>query len=301
MIENYNKNKSLEINSLANPKIKQVVRLLKSSDDRQREKVIIVDGLREIQEAIKAGYKIEEFFYCLDFLKNVGRINDKKKYEVNSKLEIRDEDGDDKNFAIRKVSNLAKINYKLNKKVFEKISYKKNPDGFLAVVSARFKTLDKIRIHKNPLVLVLESVEKPGNLGAIIRTAYASGVDLIILNDQKTDLYSPNVIRSSTGFIFSMPIVMATKEEAVRWLNKNNIDIFVTTLIDSQDHFSVNLKKSTALVFGTEAFGLSDFWLKNNFKKVKIPMRPGVDSLNVSVSVGIIIYEAIRQRGALNI
>ncbi len=298
---NRQQNKVLEINSLVNPRIKRVVKLLKNADNRQQEGVVIIDGLREIEEAIKANYKIEEFFYCLDFLKDTENINNRKRGEGGNKLEIKNNKDSDKNLAIKKISNLAKINYKLNKKVFEKISYKKNPDGFLAIVSARFKSLDQIKVNKNPLVLVLESVEKPGNLGAIIRTAYASGVDLIILNDQKTDLYSPNVIRSSTGFIFSMPIVIVAKEDTVKWLNKNRIDIFVTTLTDSQNHFSINLKKSTALVFGTEAFGLSDFWLKNDFRKVKIPMKPGVDSLNVSVSVGIIIYEAIRQRGVLNI
>lgn len=267
------KKEVIEIISLSNPKIKKIAKLIKDGSARQEEGIIIVDGLREIEEAVKAGWKMEEFFYCSEF---------DKKNKSNNLLSA-------------KLFLLAKDSYKLSNKVFEKISYKKNPDGYLAIFSHRENNLKDIKLKKNPLVLVLESVEKPGNLGAIIRTAYASGVDLIILNDQKTDLYSPNVIRSSTGFIFATPLVIAPVKETIKYLDDKGINIFSTSISATKNHFEVDFKKGGAIVFGTEAFGLSDKWMKSKTEKIRIPMIPGVDSLNVSVSVGIIVYEAIRQ------
>ncbi len=264
------KNNHIEINSLSNNKIKDIVKLIKNAKLRQSEGIIIVDGKREIEEAIKADWPILEFFYCLDLIK------------------------DNKNFD--KIIKFSKNVYNLSKKAFEKISYKKNPDGYLAVLKTKFLKFEDLKIKKDPLILVLESLEKPGNLGAIIRTAYASGVDLIILNDQKTDLYSPNVIRSSTGFIFSMPLVIASIQDTLKYLQKNNINTFTTSLNTEKNHFSVDLKAGIAIVFGSEAFGLSPLWLKKGIESIKIPMIKGVDSLNVSVSVAIVVYEALRQR-----
>lgn len=267
------KNNFIEITSFANPKIKLINKFLKDGALRQEAKIILVDGKREIEEAIKAGWKIKEFFYSLEIAK------DKKDLEL-----------------IGSFSSNSKFNYQLTEKIFAKISYKKNPDGFLAILESRFLNWKDLKIKKNPLVLILESVEKPGNLGAIIRTAYAAGVDLIILNDQKTDLYSPNVVRASTGFIFSMPIIISSAEETIKWCDDNNVKILATSLKANKNHFEVDFKKGTGIVFGTEAFGLSDLWLNEKIDQVSIPMISGVDSLNVSVSVGVIVYEATRQR-----
>jgi RNA methyltransferase, TrmH family len=263
----------LEINSLSNLKIKKITKLLKDGPERQAEGIIIVDGLREIEEALRAGWEISEFFYCPELV------------EKNKK------GPESKNMVF-----LSKDAYSLTKKVFEKISYKKTPDGFLAVLNHKEKKLKDFKLKNNPLILVLESVEKPGNLGGIIRTAYASGVDLVILNNQKTDFYSPNVIRSSTGFIFSVPLVIASIEETNKYLKEKNIPVFLTAIKDAKNYLEADFKKGGAIVFGTEAFGLSDNWLNKKFTKIKIPMIEGVDSLNVSVSVGIIIYEALRQK-----
>ncbi len=263
----------LEINSPSNPKIKKIAKLLKDGSERQDEGVIIVDGLREIEEALKVDWEILEFFYCSELVEK-----NKKGPEA-------------KNMVF-----LSKEAYVLSKKVFEKISYKKTPDGFLAVFRYKEKKLEDFKLKNNPLVLVLESVEKPGNLGGIIRTAYASGVDLVILNDQKTDFYSPNVIRSSTGFIFSVPLVLASVEETKKYLKEKNIPVFLTAIKNAKNYLEVDFKKGGAIIFGTEAFGLSNKWLNGKFTKIKIPMIDGVDSLNVSVSVGIIVYEALRQR-----
>lgn len=261
----------MEITSTANSKIKDVAKIVKDNKKRQKEKLVVVDGKREIEEALRSGWLIEDFFCCFDFLKN----------------------GESFDSFIDKSKN----SYNLSKKVFEKISYKKNPDGYLAIFKERFLDLKEIKLKENPLILVLESVEKPGNLGAVIRTAYASGVDLIILNDQKTDIYSPNVIRSSTGFIFSMPLVLSSIEDTFSYFKDNSIEVFVTTLKGSKSHFDCNFKKPSAIVFGTESDGISDKWLNKEVEKVRIPMIENVDSLNISVSAGIMIYEAMRQRG----
>lgn len=264
----------IEISSTANQKIKDIAKLVKDSQKRKGAKIIIVDGKREIEEALNSSWQIKEFYYCESFIKN-------------------DSDLD-------KFFSSAKLVYKLEEKVFEKISYKKNPDGYLAIFEEKYLNLSSIKLKENPLVLILESVEKPGNLGGIIRTAYASGVDLIILNDQKTDIYSPNVIRSSTGFIFSMPLVLLSVAKTISWLEKNNFNIFVTTLEGSKSHFDLDFRKSSAIVFGTESFGISDKWKSDKLENVRIPMVSGVDSLNVSVSVGIMVYEALRQRKFFN-
>lgn len=260
----------MDISSLANQKIKDIARFIKNARDRQRAGIVIVDGQREIEEAIRSSWKIEEFFYCSEFIK--------------------------KEKEILKIKNISQKSFQVSKKVFEKISYKKNPDGCLAILKPRFLKLKDIKLKKNPLVLVLESVEKPGNLGAIIRTAYASGVDLLILNDQKTDIYSPNVIRSSTGFVFSMPLVLSSISETFSWLKDNNFQIFITSLKGEKSHFEIDFTKASAIVFGTESFGISKSWQEKEVEQIRIPMISGVDSLNVSVSAGIIVYEALRQR-----
>lgn len=263
----------IEISSLSNPRLKDVSKLVKDSKNRRKNGLLVVDGRREIEEAVKASWLFEEFFYCEELDKD------------NSGAEV--------------FFSKAKRSYKLTRKAFEKISYKKNPDGYLAILEEKFLKLEDVKLKKDPLVIVLESVEKPGNLGAIIRTAYASGVDLIILNDQKTDLYSPNVIRSSTGFIFSMPLVLSSIGKTFSWLKENNFNIFVTTLKGDKSHFEFDFKKSSAIIFGTESFGISKDWEAKKVENLRIPMIEGVDSLNVSVSAGIIIYEALRQRGKI--
>ncbi len=260
----------IEITSPANQKIKDIAKFIKDGRDRQKADIVIVDGQREIEEAIRLSWEIEEFFYCPEFIKEDAQM-----------LRIRD---------------ISKKNFQVSRKVFEKISYKKNPDGCLAILKPKFLKLKDVKLKKNPLILILESVEKPGNLGAIIRTAYVAGVDLLILNDQKTDIYSPNVIRSSTGFIFSMPLVLSSVSETFSWLEDNNLKVFITTLEGKKNHFEVDFTEPSAIVFGTESFGISNSWQEKKVENIKIPMIEGVDSLNVSVSVGIVVYEALRQR-----
>lgn len=251
------------INSLQNNKIKYLVNL-RNNQKRKKDDYFLVDGLREIKEAYGNEYFIEELFYCPDLIKKNEALNIKTT--------------------------------QLSKQAFLKVAYPQNPDGWLALVKPKKYKLEEI---KASLIIVLESIEKPGNLGAIIRTARATDIDLIILNDQHIDLYNPNTIKSSTGSIFSVPIISLSKEETVKYLKKEKIKSLATSLAAKKNIFKYKLQTKIAFIYGSEAFGLSDFWLKEADDLIKIPMKNNIDSLNVSVSVAISIYEAKRQRQEL--
>jgi TrmH family RNA methyltransferase len=160
----------------------------------------------------------------------------------------------------------------------------------------RNRSLKSLDLKKNPLVVILESVEKPGNLGAVLRSADASGVDAVIVCDPLTDLYNPNLIRSSIGAIFTVPVATASSEETIKWLKDNNIRIYTAQLQDSEWYYDTDMTGGTAIVMGTEATGLTDVWRKAADAHIKIPMLGRLDSLNVSVSAAILMYEAVRQR-----
>ncbi len=255
-----------KISSTQNQKIKDLLKLRKSKE-RKKTSLVLVDGLREIKEAYNSNFKIEELFFCKDLIK------------------------EDYNFKLDKTE--------LSEKVFKKIAYPENPDGWLALIKPKNLELSDISIKKEMLIFILEGLEKPGNLGAIIRTASAVKADAVIVNDQKIDPYNPNVIRASTGMVFSTKTLVAKQEETYNWLKNNNINILATSSKAKKSFYDVSFKKSSALVFGSEAFGLSDFWFKKANELVKIPIRKELDSLNVSVSVAVFTFEAIRQRGTI--
>ncbi len=254
------------LNSLQNPKIKNVVKLLQKKSARKEQGLFVIDGLREIEEAIKAKIEIQELFYCPELSsEQPPKINKEKIIEVPEN-------------------------------VFKKICYKDNPDGFLAIAKRKDLTLTDIKLSKAPLIIILEAVEKPGNLGAIIRTACAIGVDAVIINDNQTDIYNPNVIRASEGKIFANQIVVVSRGETKKWLKQNNIKSFATTTDAEINYSEQNFKEAVAIVLGSEANGLSKEWIEQADEIIKIPMKEGIDSLNVSVSAAIIVFEAIRQR-----
>lgn len=255
------------ITSLHNPKIKNLVRLRKAAK-RKKQELFLIDGLREIERALKYDFVVEELFYCPEF--------DKEKKELK---ELKD-----------------KTIYLTTPEVFKKIAYAENPNGWIAVARPKYNKIEDLKLNKSPLVIVLESVEKPGNLGAIIRTAYAANLDAVIINETQTDLYNPNVIKASSGHVFSSTVVIASKEESLNWLKKQKIKIFATNIKAAKSYNKINWKQSAAIVFGAEANGLSPFWLKEADQNIIIPMQKGIDSLNVSVSAGVIAYEARRQR-----
>jgi TrmH family RNA methyltransferase len=196
----------------------------------------------------------------------------------------------------RKVQQTAVVT-ELSKAVFEKIAYRDNSDGLIALVVPRDLKPDALILSTNPIVLVLESVEKPGNLGAILRTADAADIDAIIVCDPQTDIYNPNVIRSSLGCIFTKQVVTCTTAEANLFLKKKGIKTFAAALAATISYHETDFTCPCAIIMGSEANGLTDTWLNNADAKIKIPMFGKVDSLNVSTSAAILVFEAKRQRG----
>jgi len=184
----------------------------------------------------------------------------------------------------------------VNRGVFEKMSYRENPDGWLAVFPVPRTTLEDLNLSEFPLLIVVESVEKPGNLGAILRTADAAGVDALLVCDPRVDLWNPNVVRASRGAVFSVPVVESDNASALAWLRGRRMRILAATPYANLTYSDVDLREPVAIAVGTEDEGLTDFWLSNADVKVKIPMLGKVNSLNVSVSTALIVYEALRQR-----
>ena len=252
------------ITSKSNPKIKNVVKLQKSSERREQNRIII-EGRREIERAVACGFIVDTLFICNDILKESVSINANYVEEVT--LEV-----------------------------FEKIAYREGSDGLLAVAIPKYADLKSFKPKKYPLIIVLETVEKPGNLGAIMRTADAAGVDAVIIADPRTDLYNPNAIRASIGTIFSVPLFACSSEECINWLRENDIKIYCTYLKASIDYLEADFRQGSAIVMGTEATGISDIWVDAADQNLIIPMNGIADSLNVSVTTAIVVFEAIRQR-----
>jgi RNA methyltransferase, TrmH family len=256
------------ISSTQNPKIKSLLALDKPRE-RRKQQLFIIEGKREIEWAIEAGYKIGNIFYCIDLL---------TKEELGKKLM------DDK------------LVIPVTKEVFDKIAVRENSGGVVAVAEMKTHALAQITLSKTPLVLILESVEKPGNLGAILRTADAAAVDAVIICDPQTDFYNPNVIRSSVGCVFTKQIASATSEEAIAWLKEKGISVFGTYLKASKPYHEVDYTKPSAIVMGTEATGLSALWVEHSHTNIIIPMLGKIDSMNVSTAAAVVVYEAKRQR-----
>lgn len=219
--------------------------------------------------AMKAGYKIGNLFFC---------------EEMIARQELLELGTDDK------------LLIPVSKEVFDKIAVRENSGGVLAVAEQKTHRLDGIRLSKNPLVLVLEGVEKPGNLGAILRTADAAGVDAVIICDPQTDFYNPNVIRSSIGCLFTVQTASATSEETISWLKANRIGIYCTYLKASKPYHQTDFSTPSAIVMGTEATGLSDQWVNAATSNIIIPMQGVIDSMNVSTATAVVVFEAKRQR-----
>ena len=258
------------ITSTHNPKVKSLLSLEKPRE-RRKQQLFIIEGKKEIGLALEAGYRIGNLFYCVDLFPET----DLKSLGIEDKFLV-----------------------PVTQEVFDKIAIRENSGGVIAVAEMKAHRLDEIKLSPNPLVLILESVEKPGNLGAILRTADAAGIDAVIICDPQTDFYNPNVIRSSLGCVFTKTIASATSEEAIEWLKKNKINIFGTYLKASRPYYEIDFTKPSAIVLGTEATGLSDAWVKNSDANIIIPMQGKIDSMNVSNAAAVVVFEAVRQRGS---
>jgi len=258
------------ISSLQNPKIKNLVKLQKASE-RNAQNVFMVEGLKEVNLAVNANYKPQSVFWCPEMGLHEKELS----------------------LLLKQCKNV----YSISKKAFEKIAYREGSDGLIVIFEQQKQSLQTIKLSANPLVIILESVEKPGNLGAILRTSDAAHVDLVIVCDHRTDLFNPNVIRSSIGCLFTNQVVACSNNEALQWLQKNKIKSYAAALVNgSKPYHTFNYKTSTAIIMGTEADGLSNFWLENADEKIIIPMQGKIDSLNVSVSTAILAFEVARQR-----
>ena len=266
------KNSLKEITSTQNTYIKQVLRLKDKSKERQYSGLFIIEGIREIQLAIKGGYTIDTVLFNETLL-------------PETKLQTL-------------FNNYNNISYvKVSESVYQKIAYRSTTEGIIAIAKTKDHTLKSLQLEKkNPLILVTEAPEKPGNIGALLRTADAANLDCVIIANPKTDLYNPNIIRSSIGCLFTTKIAMATSAEIISYLKEKKITIYCAALNASKNYSHINYTNATAIVVGTEATGLTDEWLNTSHQNIIIPMKGNIDSMNVSVAAAIIIFEAKRQR-----
>jgi TrmH family RNA methyltransferase len=255
----------MDITSLQNTRVKQIVKL-RERRVRDREGLILVEGYYEIEIALKSGLLPQTIYFAPEV------VGDKTLIGIQSEIMT------------------------VSRPVFEKISYRDNPDGWLAVFPTPHPTLASITLSERPFLIVAESIEKPGNLGAILRTADAAGVDALLVPHPRTDVYNPNVIRASRGTVFTVPVLQASSAESLAWLRENKVTVVAATPGASRTYTEIDLCQPLAIAVGTEDEGLSDFWLDNADEKVLIPMFGSVNSLNVSVSTAVIVYEAVRQR-----
>lgn len=262
----------IEIRSAQNPKIKALAQLEKPRM-RREEGVFVIEGFREIRLAQEAGYDIQQVFWCRSVV---------SPHPVEA--------------FIAALPESASV-YDVSADLFAKIAYRENVDGLLVVARMRSLELAQLRLPPNPLLLVLESVEKPGNLGAILRTADAARVDAVLVCDPQTDIYNPNVVRASLGCLFSCQIAVDSSANVLAFLRQRGIRAYAAALTATQWYHQADFTVPSAIVMGSEAFGLSETWLRGTDARIKIPMLGKVDSLNVSASTAILVYEARRQRG----
>lgn len=259
-----------EITSIQNPYIKNLVKLQEKARERKKQGLFIIEGKREISLAISSKYEFDNVLFCPKI------ISEKEIIQLFNQ-------------------NINKIGISIE--VYQKLAYRDSTEGIIAVTKTKDLSLNKIQLNKKkPLILVAEGIEKPGNIGALLRTADAANVDAVFIASPKSDLYNTNIIRSSVGCVFTNQIAQGTSEEIIAYLQKNSIDIYAATLQNSNEYHKQDFTNSAAIIVGTEATGLSNIWRTVATQHINIPMQGKIDSMNVSVSAAIIIFEAVRQR-----
>jgi TrmH family RNA methyltransferase len=260
-----------KITSLQNNRIKNIHKLSAKSRERKAQGLFVLEGARELSLALTGQYHIDSVYFCPELFK-------KSAYP-------------DLIYSIPQ-----DILFEVTPAIFSKIAYREDSDGLLAVARLQPHRLSGLKLTDNPFLILMEAVEKPGNLGAILRTADAAKVDAVVVCDPLTDLYNPNVIRSSVGCLFTVQVAVCSNREALAFLRSKQIKSFAAELTATQMYHTVDFTSPSAIVVGTEADGLTSFWLENADSRIKIPMRGVIDSLNVSVSTAILTFEARRQR-----
>ncbi len=262
-----------KIESPNNPTIKQLFQLREKSRTRKKEAVFIIEGIQEVQLALEANYQLIDIYVCTDIISIQKFENTFKKYLLN--LQITE----------------------ISIEVYQKLAYRTTTEGVIAVSKIKSTSLSELHLNKNPLIIVAEAPEKPGNIGALLRTADAANVDAVLIANPKTDLYNPNIIRSSVGCVFTNTIATGSTTEIISFLKEKKINIYGAILQSAVPYHIQDYTKPTAIVVGTEHEGLSEAWRMNTTQNIIIPMNGNVDSMNVSVAAGILIFEAKRQRG----
>jgi len=263
----------LKLSSVKNPKIAHAY-ALRDRKERDKERLTVLEGYRELSRAMDAGVKLLECFCCPEFYlgSNEGALLERAKGQGAEIFETTPE-------------------------VLTKLAYRDRPEGLIAVAEAKIHSLADMPAKVDGLYLVAETIEKPGNLGSLLRSADAAGATGVIVCDRRTDIYNPNVIRASTGAIFSMPLAECTSQEAFDWLKTLGIAILSATPHATAVHSDADMTRGVAIAVGAEQYGLSKFWMESSDLNVKIPMLGRMDSLNVATAATILLYEAARQRG----
>ena len=259
-----------QITSVQNPYIKSLLQLQDKAKVRRQTGTFIIEGKREIELALKGGYELETVLFVPEL------TSEKELLSFQS-------------------ANAERI--EISKEVYQKLAYRDTTEGVIAIAKTKSLSLKDLKLSENPLILIGESLEKPGNVGAILRTADAANVDAVIIANPKSDLYNPNVVRSSVGCLFTNQIATGSTEEVIAFLKENKINFYSATLQNSTSYHTQDYTKPTALVVGTEATGLTQPWRDEATQNIIIPMQGEIDSMNVSVAAAILLFEAKRQRG----
>jgi TrmH family RNA methyltransferase len=262
------------ITSPHNPRVKLAARL-RDHRQRKKEQRILIDGVREISRAIAAGVALQEVFVCSELCRGA---------EAQRLLEILSGSG-------------AEV-LEVSESVFSRLAFGQRAEGVVAVAAVPPHRLEDLVLPENPLVAVLEGVEKPGNVGAVLRSADAAGVSALVLADPRTDLYNPNAIRASLGTIFSLPVATAAADDVLAWLHDKGLQIVAARVEGAVVYAEIDYRRPTAIVLGSEAAGLSPLWAGADIRAVRLPMLGASDSLNVSAAAAVLFYEALRQRTA---
>lgn len=259
-----------EIHSLQNPYIKSLIKLQEKSRERKKNGVFIIEGIRELTLAINSDYQLEKVLFYPSLISL-----QKLKSLVGSAIDC----------------------IQISKEIYEKLAYRNSTEGIIAVSKTKELSLKNITFkRKNPLLLIAEGIEKPGNIGALLRTADAANIDAVLIADPKSDLYNPNIIRSSVGCLFTNQIASGTSQEIITFLKEHKVAIYTTTLQNSNLYYLENYQKACAIVVGTEATGVTEIWREEATQNINIPMQGKIDSMNVSVAAAIVLFEAKRQR-----
>lgn len=283
------------ITSAQNRKVKELLTLVEKSKARSAAGLFVVEGQRELGHCLDAGFIPETLFICGEVMAvQNNAVNGAKTGHLAENIEGKD--GLDELIAKAEALNPRLGVVQIPAFLYEKVAYRGSTEGIIAEVHSVPRALEDLRLGERPLVMVLESVEKPGNLGAVLRSADAAGADAVIVCDPLTDIWNPNLIRSSVGAVFSVPVAVCTSADAIAFLKKRSIRILTAQLQDSEWYYDTDMTGATALVMGTESTGLTQAWRDSADAHIKIPMLGRLDSLNVSVSAAVLLYEAVRQR-----